>query len=136
MTCNNPNCPRCYPKKEEKANNNNNNNNNASSSCPPIQTHVHEFAGSVSIAGAIPHNHRFSGVSSEAIPCKNSHVHAILVNTDFFFNHYHEVGVRTGPAITIEGNKHIHYVEGETTLNFNHDHDFVFTTFIENPLQV
>lgn len=103
---------------------------------PNTQTHVHEFAGSTTLDGSIIHNHRFAGVTSEAIPCGDSHVHAILVNTDFFFNHYHEVGVRTGPAIYIEGEKHIHYVEGETTLNFGHDHDFAFTTFIENPLQV
>jgi hypothetical protein len=101
------------------------------------QTHVHEFAGSVMIAGTIPHTHRFAGVTSEEIPMGDSHVHAILVNTDFFFNHYHEVGLRTGLPIFIEeeGGKHIHYVEGETTTNFGHDHDFAFTTFIENPLQ-
>lgn len=103
--------------------------------CPDIQTHNHEFAGSVMIAGKIPHNHRFAGVTSEAIPYKKSHVHAILVNTDFFFNHYHELGIRTGPAIDVGYGKHIHLVEGETTENFGHDHDFIFTTFIENPLQ-
>lgn len=100
-----------------------------------IQTHVHEFAGSVMIAGSIPHNHRFAGVTSEEIPEGDSHVHAILVNTDFFFNHYHEVGIRTGTAIMVDEDKHVHYVEGETTTNFGHDHDFTFTTFIENPLQ-
>ncbi len=161
MVCNNPDCPQCYPKDKpdnkkrpdcpewypkEKPDNNkrpdcpewypkDKPDNNKRPDCPPIQTHVHEFAGSVMIAGSIPHNHRFAGVTSEAIPYHKSHVHAILVNTDFFFNHYHEVGVRTGPAIYIEGEKHIHYVEGETTLNFDHDHDFAFTTFIENPLQ-
>jgi hypothetical protein len=129
LTCNNPNCPMCHPEHDRE------DHDNASLPCPPIQTHTHEFAGSVQIAGPIPHNHRFAGVSSEAIPYGKSHVHAILVNTDFFFNHYHELGVRTGPAIPIKENKHIHYVEGKTTLNFNHVHDFAFTTFIENPLQ-
>lgn len=104
--------------------------------CPDIQTHNHEFAGSVMIAGKIPHNHRFAGVTSEAIPYRRSHVHAILVNTDFFFNHYHELGIRTGPAIDVGNGKHIHLAEGETTENFGHDHDFIFTTSIENPLQV
>ncbi|NLB88797.1 MAG: hypothetical protein GX790_06160 [Syntrophomonadaceae bacterium] len=87
------------------------------------------------IAGKIPHNHRFAGVTSEAIPYKRSHVHAILVSTDFFFNHYHELGIRTGPAIDVGNGKHIHLAEGETTENFGHDHDFIFTTSIENPLQ-
>lgn len=100
-----------------------------------IQTHNHEFAGSVMIAGSIPHTHRFAGVSSQEIPDGDSHVHAILVNTDFFFNHYHEIGIKTGPAIYIKGGKHIHYAKGETTVNFGHDHDFIFTTFIEDPLQ-
>ncbi|HCF49185.1 MAG TPA: hypothetical protein DER60_02815 [Syntrophomonas sp.] len=104
--------------------------------CEAIQTHVHEFAGSTTLEGAILHNHRFAGVTSEAIPYRKSHVHAILVNTDFFFNHYHEIGIRTGPAIYIDHDKHIHFVEGETTTNFGHDHDFQFTTFIEDPLLV
>lgn len=103
---------------------------------PAIQTHNHEFSGSVTIEGGIPHNHRFAGVTSEAIPYKNSHVHSICVNTDFFFNHYHEIGVTTGPAIKVPGGKHIHYVDGNTTLNFGHDHDFEFTTAIEDPLQI
>lgn len=100
-----------------------------------IQTHTHEFAGSGMIAGAIPHNHRFAGVTSEEIPYGKSHIHAILTNDDFFFNHHHEVGVRTGPAIKVGDGKHVHFVEGETTTNFGHHHDFVFTTYIENPLQ-
>jgi hypothetical protein len=100
-----------------------------------IQTHVHEFAGSEMIAGKIPHNHRFAGVTSEKIPYGKSHVHAILTNDDFFYNHHHEVGVKTGPAIDVGHGKHIHFVKGETTKNFGHHHDFIFTTFIENPLQ-
>jgi hypothetical protein len=86
-------------------------------------------------AGSITHNHRFAGVTSEEIPFGDTHIHAILVNTDFFSNHYHEIGIRTGPPIFIEGEKHVHYVEGETTTNFNHDHDFAFATLIQNPLQ-
>jgi len=130
MTCNDPKCKYCFPpdkpekpKKDHKHPKYN------------TQTHVHEFAGSTTLEGSIIHNHRFAGVTSEEIPYEDTHVHAILVNTDFFFNHYHEVGIRTGPPIYIEGEKHIHYVEGETTINFNHDHDFAFTTFIQNLLQ-
>lgn len=109
--------------------------------CPPhvpedIQTHVHEFTASVMIEGPIPHNHRFAGVTSERIPWKRSHIHAILVNTDFYLNHLHEVGIRTGPAIDVGFGKHVHAVEGETTINLGHDHEFVFTTLIENPLEI
>lgn len=39
------------------------------------QTHVHEYLGSTTIFEEIPHNHRFAGVTSEAIPSGNSHVH-------------------------------------------------------------
>ncbi len=136
MTCNNPNCPRCYPHhKPEPPDHHKRPEKHPNEKIMNTQTHVHEFAGSTMIAGSIPHNHRFAGVTSEEIPCGDTHVHAILVNTDFFFNHYHEVGIRTGPPIYIEGEKHIHYVEGETTTNFNHDHDFAFTTFLQDPLQ-
>ncbi len=100
------------------------------------QTHVHEFEGSTKLAveGELRHNHRFAGVTSEVIPQGNSHVHAIFTNTDFFFNHLHEVGVLTGPAIPVGNGKHVHFVEGVTTLNFGHVHEFVFATLIENPL--
>ncbi|WP_425440881.1 YmaF family protein [Sporolituus thermophilus] len=43
------------------------------------------------------HNHRFAGVTSEVILFGDSHVHEISTNTDFFEDHHHEVGVRTGP---------------------------------------
>lgn len=98
------------------------------------QTHVHEFAGSTFIAGEIPHNHRFAGVTSEVIPCGDSHVHEILTNTDFFIKHHHEVGVRTGPAIPVAPGKHVHFVRGKTTVNAEHFHKFIFATLIEDPL--
>ncbi|WP_066635979.1 YmaF family protein [Desulfolucanica intricata] len=100
------------------------------------QTHVHEFLGSTKLApeGELRHNHRFAGVTSEAIPKGDSHIHAILVNTDFVFNHLHEVGVETGPAIKVGNGRHVHFVKGITTLNADHIHKFVFATLIEDPL--
>ncbi|MDD4801908.1 MAG: YmaF family protein [Syntrophomonas sp.] len=103
--------------------------------CHSTATHTHEFAGSEMIASRIPHNHRFAGVTSEAIPRRKSHIHAIYTNDDFYFNHHHEIRVKTGPAIKVGRGKHIHLVEGRTTTDFNHHHDFIFTTFIANPLQ-
>ncbi len=100
------------------------------------QTHTHEFLGSTRLAeeGEDRHNHRFAGVTSEAIPREKSHVHAILVNTDFFEEHLHEIGVETGLAIPVGGGKHVHFVKGITTLDDGHVHKFVFATLIENPL--
>lgn len=100
------------------------------------QTHVHEFLGSTMLAveGDLRHNHRFAGITSEVIPQGDSHVHTLLTNSDFFFNHFHEVGLETGPAIPVGDKQHIHFAKGNTTLNFGHIHNFVFTTFIQNPL--
>lgn len=100
------------------------------------QTHVHEFLGSTQIAEAEedPHNHRFAGVSSEVIPCGNSHVHAILTNTDFYEDHHHEIGVRTGLAIDVGDDRHVHFATGTTTLNDGHVHNFRFATLIQDPI--
>jgi len=100
-----------------------------------VQTHVHEFLGSTQLAeeGDDRHNHRFAGVTSEVIPFGDSHVHAILSNTDFL-NHHHEVGIVTGPAIPVGNGKHIHFVKGSTTLDDGHVHQFEFATLIQKPL--
>jgi hypothetical protein len=104
--------------------------------CENGQTHVHEFLGSTKLAeeGDDRHNHRFAGVTSQAIPRGTSHVHAILTNTDFFENHHHEIGVTTGLAIPVGNGKHVHFVEGTTTLDDGHVHNFQFATLIESPL--
>ena len=103
-----------------------------------MQTHTHEFTASTELAlkNDLRHNHRFAGVTSEAIPAGRSHIHRIKVNTTFDFNHFHELRVKTGPAETINscdrrnGQVHVHCVEGETTVNgaVPHDHDFQFVT--------
>lgn len=50
---------------------------------PPLQTHVHEFVGSTKLAEGTEeiHNHHFAGVTSEMIPQKDSHVHALEFTT-------------------------------------------------------
>lgn len=99
------------------------------------QTHVHEFLGSTRLAGQIIHNHRFAGVTSEAIPLPGgSHKHAFLTNTDFAIGHLHEIGAETGPAIPVGGGKHIHFVETLTTIDLGHSHEAVFATLIEDPI--
>lgn len=100
-----------------------------------VQTHVHEFVASTKLAeeGDDRHNHRFAGVTSEKIPKGDSHVHVILVNTDFF-NHHHEVAIETGPAIPVGDGKHIHFVKGITTLDDGHVHELEFATLIQKPL--
>ena len=100
------------------------------------QTHVHEFEGSTKIAEAEedPHNHRFAGVTSEVIPVDDSHVHAILTNTDFYEDHHHEIGVRTGPAIDVGNGRHVHFVADITTEDDGHFHEFQFATLIQDPI--
>ncbi len=78
------------------------------------------------------HNHRFAGVTGEAIPRGNSHFHEIKTNTDFL--DHHEVIIRTGPAIPVGKGKHVHFVDGMTTVDDDHDHDLVFATLIDRPL--
>ena len=95
------------------------------------QTHTHEFLGSTRLAeeGDDRHNHRFAGVTSQAIPRGNSHVHEITTNTDFF-GHLHRVRIVTGPAIPVGNGKHVHFVRGRTTLSDGHVHVFRFSTLI------
>ena len=99
------------------------------------QTHVHEFLGSTKLAEEEEdrHNHRFAGVTGEAIPRGNNHFHEIRTNTDFL-DHHHEVIIRTGPAIPVGNGKHVHFVDGMTTVDDDHDHDLVFATLIDRPL--
>jgi len=100
------------------------------------QRHVHEFLGSTKLNSKCgePHNHRFAGVTGEAIPTLGSHKHKINARTDYF-GHYHELkDVFTGPAIKVGNGKHVHFVEGETTFDDGHDHAFQFAALIESPL--
>ncbi|MCC5416794.1 YmaF family protein [Clostridium botulinum] len=98
--------------------------------CKERQTHVHEFLGSTRLAEiqTEPHNHRFAGVSGQAIRSGNSHVHRITTNTDFF-DHFHMINVLSGPAIPV-----VHFVSGVTSFNDGHRHEFIFATLIEAPI--
>lgn len=97
--------------------------------------HVHEFLGSTKLAekGDERHNHRFAGVSGEAIPKNGSHVHKICTNTDFF-DHFHRIEDVSGPAIRVGEGRHVHFVSGVTTLVDGHRHKFIFATLIEAPI--
>ena len=101
------------------------------------QRHVHEFEGSTKLAeeGADRHNHRFAGVTGQAIGVGKSHVHEIDLSKTDFLNHFHNLKkIRTGPAISVGNGKHVHFVTGRTTLNDGHVHRFNFATLIEAPL--
>ena len=68
------------------------------------QRHVHEFEGSTKLAeeGADRHNHRFAGVTGQAIGVGKSHVHEIDLSKTDFLNHFHNLKkIRTGPAISV-----------------------------------
>lgn len=104
----------------------------------PQQTHTHEFLGSTKLAveGNLRHNHRFSGVTSQAIHLSDgNHIHEIISNTDFVFDHLHQLTIETGPGIPICDGRHIHFVKGITTIGRGHRHEFVFATLIEDPLK-
>lgn len=106
---------------------------------PPYfeEKHVHEFLGSTKLAeeGEDRHNHRFAGVTGEAIPIRGgSHIHRLLTNTDFFENHHHELAARTGPAIPVGQGKHVHFVRTRTTVDDGHFHQAEFATLIEDPI--
>jgi len=114
-------------------------NNSCNNRQPIRQRHTHEFLGSTKLAeiGEDPHNHRFAGVTSQAIPIGNdNHIHRLETNSDFYENHFHVVNDKTGPAIPVGNGRHIHFVEGQTTLNDGHRHNFIFATLIENPIEV
>ncbi|GEM_PF-251728 len=115
---------------------NNSNSNTSNDSCRhEVQTHVHEYNGSTK-SGCVDcsniHNHRFAGVTGEAIPYRNSHVHKLETNTDFY-NHYHEICDTTGPAIYVGNGKHVHFVKGRTSRDNDHTHEYIFATLIEAP---
>ncbi len=105
------------------------------------QAHVHEYEGSTKLfeEGLERHNHRFAGVTGEAIEIPGGHVHKIWTRTDYF-GHFHVVCKLSGPAIPVgkhgkgAGKKHIHYVEGVTSVDEKHNHQFEFVTQINEPL--
>jgi hypothetical protein len=99
------------------------------------QRHVHEFLGSTRLAELEedPHNHRFAGVSGEAMGPKDCHFHEIITRTDFF-DHFHFIKVRTGPPICVGEGRHVHFVEAVTSVNDEHDHELIFATLIESPI--
>ena len=100
------------------------------------QTHVHEFLGSVRIAEIEedPHNHRFAALIGEVIPIPGgNHIHLIKTKTDFYENHFHEICVKSGPAVKVD-DRHVHFVTGSTSVNDGHFHEFIFATLIENPI--
>ncbi|NMB01931.1 MAG: hypothetical protein GX971_10545 [Firmicutes bacterium] len=100
------------------------------------QTHVHEVQGSTMLFDAIPHNHRFAGMTSEVIPVGDNHIHSFQMNTDFTLLHLHEVGGFTGLAIPVGNGRHIHAASGTSTLNRGHVHEFIFATLIDDPLRM
>jgi hypothetical protein len=105
--------------------------------CPERpQTHTHEFVASTRLAeqGDERHNHRFAGVTSQAIRVPGGHIHLVKTNTDFFEEHFHEVEVKTELQIEVGEGKHIHPVMGRTSFNDGHKHGFFFATLIEDPL--
>lgn len=108
-----------------------------------VERHVHEFLGSTRVVDEgeyDAHNHRFAGVTGDAIECTDSsggvsHNHRIVTRTDNYNDHYHVIDVMTGPAVPVgNGLRHIHYVFACTRDNAGHKHSFRVATLIENPI--
>jgi hypothetical protein len=100
---------------------------------PIKQNHVHEFLGSTHFAEEKQdrHNHRFAGVTCEAIPTGGGrHVHEYCSNTDFVDGHFHKIRGKTGPDIQLTGGKHIHFEKSFTSVDDGHKHEFEFATLI------
>ena len=112
--------------------------------CNEFQTHVHEFLGSTMLGAPedspqLLHNHRFAGVTGPVIERTGGHVHILSVNSDFFFNHFHQIEVETGPPIPVKDQDgkiigHVHGFTATSSFVFFHDHDFKGSTLIQNPI--
>ena len=104
--------------------------------CGEPQRHVHEFLGSVRLAELRedPHNHRFAGVSEQAIPVPGGHVHELETRTDFFNEHFHPIRVRTGLPIPVGCGRHVHFACGMTAVEEGHQHAFIGASLIDNPI--
>ncbi len=102
--------------------------------CVP-QRHVHEVLGSVRVAELKedPHNHRFAGVSGEAILMPGGHVHEVCIRTDFYEDHFHMITAKSGPAIPVGENRHVHFLEGMTSAEDGHCHMLLVASLIDNP---
>ena len=64
---------------------------------------------------------------------------SMIMRSDFFLNHFHNVEIVTGPVIPVrdkDGNiiGHVHGASGVTSCNFFHDHEFRVATLIQNPI--
>ena len=99
------------------------------------QFHDHEFEGSTRLAELEddPHNHRFAGVSSPAIPVKGGHVHKVKGRTDFF-DHFHEFEAFSSLPIPVGEGKHVHFVKAKTNVADGHFHELIFATLIDAPI--
>lgn len=94
------------------------------------ESHVHDFLGNTNLTGPFRriHNHHVAGVTDEPIRTdKGNHKHRIKTNTSCK-NHYHEIDMLTGPAVSVGGGQHVHLVDGQTTSEDNHCHRIKFTT--------
>ncbi|QHW34709.1 hypothetical protein GZH47_30555 [Paenibacillus rhizovicinus] len=81
------------------------------------------------------HNHRFAGVTGQAIRSGDSHVHEIVFNRTDFLDHFQKlIKIRTGPAIPVGNGKHVHFVSSRTSINDGHKHQLNFATLIDAPL--
>lgn len=111
-------------------------NNCICETCPREQRHVHEITGSVMIAerNEDPHNHRFAGVSGEAMGEGLNHVHPVKFRTDFYEEHFHEYCGTTSTAIPVGDGRHVHFLKDVTQISDGHRHAFRVAALIDDPI--
>lgn len=101
------------------------------------QKHVHELTGSTRIFHECQecHNHRFSGVSGEAMYTRDKcdHYHEVKLRTDFADGHYHEFCGKSSGAIDVGNGKHVHFIKAFTQEADGHKHKFQVATLIDSP---
>jgi YmaF family len=106
--------------------------------CRRIRRHVHEVQGSTLITteNGQPHNHRFAGVTGDAIPINNGtdHIHKLETITDTFDEHHHCIKVWVGRAIPVGDGRHVHFVYAKTECADGHVHKFRVATLIDDPI--
>lgn len=103
------------------------------------QKHVHEVLGSVRLAELRedPHNHRFAGVTEEAILVPGGHIHKLIIKTDFYEDHFHPICVMTELQTPIgcgDDKRHVHFINSKTECADRHLHEFIVATLIDNPI--
>jgi hypothetical protein len=92
--------------------------------------HNHAFLTIADVARE--HQHGIVGTTGPAIYHADSHFHRICVKTTYDpkggTTHWHEVDIKTGPALELRNGEHTHAYCGQTSVELGHCHTFSSVT--------